>query len=664
MKQKINIAFSVIVCCVILAFFLVMGCQEKVTEASDEPAAEYEQLELCIGRFSNMETVNIWKSEADCYYFFLPSCAVNSRIFFWNLQEGDSIVIGENTYEYNDNIAGELEFNITYDMQMSINGEWLPIQQVVFMCSKNIPAVFIDTETGSMDAVHSDKAIKEAAELTVINQRGKVEFSEEIEYIKARGNSTFTEVEKKSYQMKLWDKSSLLGMDEAKKWILLANAKDGSLIRNALIFDFTDQYTGVESIEGVFVDVYLNGDYAGNYYLCEKVEVGKNRLDIIDLADKNEMLNGQSEMKAGDQYVSCDGTVRAVAGLENPEDITGGYLLERIVEGEYALARSAFVSSKGYYYCVVSPENATVEQVEYICGVINELEKAISQPNGVNPETGKHFSEYMDVDSWVSKYLIEEVFNNPDAPAASTYLYKNSDTVDSRLYFGPVWDYDRAIGGYAVNIYEIDDPKQIGYRGLYASELLKFEEIGEAVKTEYKETFLPFIEEEAAKRINILQESVQISAQMDYVRWPQSVGYYEGWEANGEYLKSFLEERVKYLSGVWLEEAKYHTVTFLDYYGQVYRKYRIKHGEYLTEIPVIAAYVAVFNGWKNTATGKGLDSRLPVLEDVEYESAWIDANLVLLNGLAMAGIDIEDIDIAALEALLEAAKAMQEGDDE
>jgi hypothetical protein len=118
------------------------------------------------------------------------------------------------------------------------------------------------------------------------------------------------------------------------------------------------------------------------------------------------------------------------------------------------------------------------------------------------------------------------------------------------------------------------------------------------------------------------------------------------------------------LNDVWLQDEVYHTVVFLDYDGNVCHKYVIKHGEYLPEIPSNANYVAIFQGWKNTATGRKLDVRLPILENTTYQSMWIPAEYLILNGLAVANAELEDIDIEALEALVETAKEMKKAAEE
>ncbi len=98
----------------------------------------------------------------------------------------------------------------------------------------------------------------------------------------------------------------------------------------------------------------------------------------------------------------------------------------------------------------------------------------------------------------------------------------------------------------------------------------------------------------------------------------------------------------------------------MDYYGSAYEVYQVKHGEYLTVIPDIATYGGIFNGWHDIANGKSLDIRRPILEDVTYQSSWIEVSILLENGLNIADIDIENIDIDALEMLVTQIKERRE----
>ena len=96
--------------------------------------------------------------------------------------------------------------------------------------------------------------------------------------IRGRGNSTWGEP-KKPYSIKFKEKQSLLGMAEAKKWVLLANYLDRTLIRNAVAFEITKKTNLEWTPSGKFAEVFLNGKFLGNYFICEKIQIDKNRLN-------------------------------------------------------------------------------------------------------------------------------------------------------------------------------------------------------------------------------------------------------------------------------------------------------------------------------------------------------------------------------------------------
>lgn len=658
MRQRLEIGVSSCICCLMLILVILLG-QTDMNKNPVEYADNFGDLQLFIQYSTGVEKINIWKDD-NCFYFFLPANNSDYQITFGNIREKDNIVIGDKIYRQNDNIIEDIKSDVVYDVEFHTE-EALQVQQVVFMQSENIPAMFITTNSGTVEYIHKDKEVKEEASMSIWSAEGERAYHGDLEYIKTRGNSTFVEVDKKSYQIKLLNTKSLLGMNKGKKWILLANAVDDSLIRNKLVYDFAADYTDIPSIDGRYVDLYMNGDYVGNYYLCEKVEVGKNRLNITDLETLNETVNSESNIQNATQYISEDGKTHALAGLNNPSDITGGYLLEKIVDGEYEGAKCAFRTDSGQVYNIISPENATIEQVTYIRNLMNETELAIHQPEGIHPETGKHFSEYLDMDSWTSKYLIDEVFHDADTPYASTFLYKDSDKIDPLIYSGPMWDYDRALGGYCTATFSfLDDPLIYGYCGLYAEELLQHDAVRKQIVDKYQEWFYPYAKKEFSEAIYDALNEIDNSAKMNRIRWPQTRGYYSGKEATIDYLEWFLKSRTDFFNEIWLEQQQYHTVRFLNYDGNVCETYRVKHGEYLTTIPDISSYVAIFNGWYSTDTGKALEIRLPVLEDTTYESKWIDINILLQNGLAASEMSVENIDIHELEILVEEIKDQQQ----
>lgn len=210
------------------------------------------------------------------------------------------------------------------DLQPEIPEETAP-DSIVWMYSENIPAVFIDTKSGSAEQIHADKNVKETGEISVLEADGSISLRMPLAYIKSRGNTSFTSFEKKPYQIKLTDAVSLLGMDAAKKWIFISNAPDTTLLRNALSRKLAGQLDLAQSKDGVFVDLYLNGEYAGNYYVTEKVEVHKNRLPITDMEKMTELTNNNEEFNVYE--TAWTDTTKAKDVPKDPVDITGGYFL-------------------------------------------------------------------------------------------------------------------------------------------------------------------------------------------------------------------------------------------------------------------------------------------------------------------------------------------------
>ena len=661
MNQTKSIGISCLLCVLAVAAAVgVLSVINKNAMPVSAPAVSCEQLELSVHFPAGERRIRIWKDQGGVYYFFFPSGVEDCRINFSNLGAGSTLQLDADIYTSDNSVIRSLEYSKLYEMELNTSQEGQPPEQgqVIFLKSDGISSLFIDTASGSMEAVHSDKEVKEEASIWLFDAEGKREYSGAIKYIKSRGNSTF-KAEKKPYQIKLLKNASLLGLPSAEKWILLANAFDDTLIKNEMVFRFTERYTTVPSIRGEYLDLYLNGEYAGNYYLCEKVEVGETRLNITDLEAETEQVNFQESYKNAVLYVSDDGRIKATSGLQNPEDITGGYLLEHISRTEYETTENAFMTNGEHCYAIISPAPATMEQAQYICNFYNEMELAMMQEDGIHPETGKHFSEYLDIDSWTSKYLIEEVFHDTDAPARSMFFYKDSDSVDSHIFSGPMWDYDGALGGPKAGVYYIYDPYQIGNLGVYVQELMCHQEVFRQVYDKFEQYVLPYVEYLASADVYNLSMKIQASAEMNRIRWPAELGYYSDAKAERDWLVVFLEQKVDFLRQYWLEEEDFCTVTFLDYYGEVYAKYRVKRKEYLDDAPAIGTYTDIFNGWYTVDGGIPFDSRRPILHDVTYESRWIPFSIILENGLNVSDMDVSQIDVETLQSMVDQIRQLQ-----
>lgn len=332
-----------------------------------------------------------------------------------------------------------------------------------------IASVFIATESGSLDYIHADKSNKESGFIEIVDENGEAVYDGVLDQIKGRGNSTWG-MPKKPYNIKLDEKENLFGMGKSKKWSLLANYGDESLIRNSAVFSVAQQ-TGVPYTPmGVSCDVYINGNYEGVYLLTTRIEADKTRVNVDNLDDVNEEIcqevfeNDDFDMdtlKNGGYYGKyaglLQGTQKWVEIPEAPEDygetdITGGYIIEMELANRYADEISGFVSNGNQPFIMKSPEYASKAQMEYISDYYQRFEDAVFSETGKNAK-GEDYKDLADFDSLVSYYLVSEWAGNMDSGLTSTYFFKPAG---DKLYAGPVWDYDIALGNNGLNRFGVD----------------------------------------------------------------------------------------------------------------------------------------------------------------------------------------------------------------
>lgn len=214
---------------------------------------------------------------------------------------------------------------------------------------------------------------------------------------------------------------ALLGMPEEHDWCLLATYNDKVFVRNKLAFElFSDM--GHYATRTRYCEVVLNGDYQGIYLLTEKIKRDNNRVDIAKLTpDENTGLN-----------------------------VTGGYILKNDYwtdEDSWLLDYHPVDHPEAdvhlvYYY--PKPADISVEQKAYIQGFIHNLETALYSDDFANPQTG--YVAYLDVDSFVDYFIVNELSRNVDGFKKSWYFSKDKDSASetAKLVAGPVWDFDWA----------------------------------------------------------------------------------------------------------------------------------------------------------------------------------------------------------------------------
>jgi hypothetical protein len=243
--------------------------------------------------------------------------------------------------------------------------------------------------------------------------------------IKVRGNYSLN-FPQRSYSLELNDANgndtsvSLGGMPPESDWLLMNTWNDRSFVRNPLMYQLY-QAMGHYATRFKFCEVFLNGEYVGIYQLTEKIKRDKNRVDIAKLKETD---------LAGDS-------------------LTGGYIFKH----DYVIDTLGWLSHVAppacntnfaqYQYVYPSYNNIKPEQAQYIQSFVDTLESRFYGPNVNDPILG--YRPLVDVISMADYLILNEFSWNGDGFSKSMYFYKDKNSNDSKIYAGPVWDFDWAL---------------------------------------------------------------------------------------------------------------------------------------------------------------------------------------------------------------------------
>ena len=279
-----------------------------------------------------------------------------------------------------------------------------------------LPVVYVDTEGGQ--GIYSKEDYVKAS----LKIRGTEQYDDLDAVacdIRGRGNTTWY-WPKKPYLIKLNEKQSLFGMPKHKRWILLANFNDRTLMRNLVSMKVASMMSHLAWTPGcVPVELVLNGKHVGSYLLIEQVRVDKKRVAVTEMTPEDNV---------GDA-------------------VTGGYLLELDFHYDNEVQwLDPHGHNEGIPFAVKypDPEDLTPQQLTYIKGYISETANTLYGDNFKDPDEG--YAKYIDVDSFIDYWIVFEVMGNHElGNPGSVYMHKDRN---GKLVAGPCWDFDWGILSY------------------------------------------------------------------------------------------------------------------------------------------------------------------------------------------------------------------------
>ena len=291
----------------------------------------------------------------------------------------------------------------------------------------NLPTVSIHTYTGENPQTKGEDF---DANISIIYNDGTlIQESPITTRVRGNGSATFP---KKPYRVKFISKSQHVLKDsplespaKSKKWTLINNYSDKGLMRNFIAFEMSRRLGFAYTPWGQPVDVIMNGEYQGNYQLCDQITVDPNRLNITEI-----------------DYTD----------IEYPY-ITGGYLVEVDAYAKEEPSQSWFTSSTGIPVTIKSPDEDDIVSVQYnyIRGFFNEMESRAYATNYTDIEKG--YRSRLDLTSFLKHFIVGEFSGNLDT-YWSVYMYKERNEDIFRV--GPCWDFDLAFDN-ARAVYPINE---------------------------------------------------------------------------------------------------------------------------------------------------------------------------------------------------------------
>ena len=414
----------------------------------------------------------------------------------------------------------------------------------------NLPTVSIHTEAGTDP---QDKVTEMPSFLT-ITYDGGTRIQEYPITARQRGNGSLT-FPKKPWRIKFNDGkshhmlrgSSMESPAKAKKWTLVNNYGDKTLMRNCLAFETSRRLEMIYTPWCQPVDVIMNGEYRGCYQLSDQVTVGKNRVPI-------------TEMESWDN--------------ELPE-LSGGYLIE--VDAYANQESSWFTSNRGNPVTIKHPgdDDITTQQSNYIKGYFNLMESALFANNYADPVNG--YRKYLDVESFLRHFIIGEFSGNMDT-YWSTYMFK--DREENQFHVAPCWDFDLAFDNDR-RIYPVNGRTDWAYKGgsaagnmkSFVSRLLSDNNADKMLKKLWRdyrkegcldtETLIAYVDSMA--------EEIKASAKLNFIRWPildkivqSNIAAYGTYDAEVDVLRNYIPERIAWIDhflGYTSIDITYHIST-------------------------------------------------------------------------------------------------------
>lgn len=500
-----------------------------------------------------------WYENDGTMYFFMPSGTNAQTLQIYNAFDEDAKVAGVT-------VEAKKAADVSYTENVQFGAEiGNKTYKVVVMKSGAEGAMFINN-TADFDGMDlwsyltDDKSNDAKATGAVLDDKGNIDTTS-VKKIKGRGNTSW-DADKKGFNVTYDDAVAIGSMQKCKKFSLISNFQDASLNRNRLLYDLADEIGVPYASDSRFVEFYVNGEYLGNYQVCEKVDVGKNTL-MSDIDDED-YLNYIAGTQTNFEFV-CE-----IDSNPDEDDFT-----VKAGNGNNLTMKAPELEKGDVDYAKVQKFIKTKYDLMY---------KRLT-------ENHELVNEYIDIESLAQIYLINELGKNWDAGAGSFFfVYKADENGRYKFFASPVWDYDNSLGNAQgvsgdLNRLGIDDYEEPtgwfakyknGYRGpnFLKEAVAKCDALNNMIPKVWFEQFVPAIEKLNSQGLSdteiyskdVYKNYLKKSADMNFIRW--DIIQEPQWIADHTMLKQChaTYEYNKYSQIVGVDYSQDSNYTFYDEY--------------------------------------------------------------------------------------------------
>lgn len=463
-------------CIACILFFIFIGCSLRNEDSYTYQTDQESELKI-FNETSEYHKMNI--SPRGCSIRLNVGSEYSSETskFQWykidNNNDSTTIVGATNKYFDTEKFSSKgIQCYLCNIKTYSSEGELLIEKNIPFFIAyTGLPTIVIETPSNAI--ISSKTEWLNNSCISVISEQNKSSLFKIQTSIKGRGNTSWT-LPKKPYTLKLEEKHEILGMPKNKRWNLIANYYDNSFCRNEIAFYLSRCFELDYTVKGRFVDLVLNGDYKGLYWIGESIKVDKNRININDKKD---------------------------------------FLIEMdIYYDEIWKFKSPI---KEFPYMIKNDDYMTTDKLELVENFVSNLEMLL-YPNYNNYDAmppDENYSRFLDLKSWAKFWIINEILDNGELNHPKSCFFTLSDNL---IKAGPVWDFDYA--GYYKTDCRVNT--SLYYDALFQSP--SFNSTCKQIWDKYKETI------EVRTALNNLKEIISIAYDYDKLLWgihPDARGY-------------------------------------------------------------------------------------------------------------------------------------------